>query len=155
MFSSQKLSILHVISSSSNNEQILPYLGKKLRRVKLVNKVLVAQFLFFRAWILISNIEEKNLNRNSNSSFIRFRWWISPITDVVWSIEMPSFDYLKHVYIIFIQQKHCDIKTRTKKGCTSRKTHWSFRTNFETFEVRRGKRLPAWFLFSAVNLNSA
>ena len=26
------------------------------------------------------------------------------MTDVVWSSEMPSFDYLKDVYIIFIQQ---------------------------------------------------
>ena len=25
-------------------------------------------------------------------------------SDVVWSIEMPSFDYLEDVYIIFIQQ---------------------------------------------------
>ena len=26
------------------------------------------------------------------------------ITDVVWSVGMPSFDYLKDVYFIFIQQ---------------------------------------------------
>ena len=26
-------------------------------------------------------------------------------SDVVWSIEMPSFDCLEDVYIIFIQQK--------------------------------------------------
>ena len=25
-------------------------------------------------------------------------------SDVVWSTEMPSFDCLEHVYIIFIQQ---------------------------------------------------
>ena len=85
-----------------NNEQIFPYLGKQLRRAKLVNKVLVAQFLFFRPWILMSNMKE--INRSSNSSFIRLRRWTSPITDVVWSVEMPSFDYLKDVYIIFIQQ---------------------------------------------------
>ena len=46
----------------------------------------------------------KEINRNSNSSFIRLRRWTSPITDVVWSVEMPSFDDLKDVYIIFIQQ---------------------------------------------------
>ena len=133
--------------------QILPYLGKQLRRVKLVNKGLVAQFLFFRPWILKANIKEINLNRNSNGSFIRFIRWTPPITDVVWSIKMPSFDYLKDVYIIFIQKM--PNKNSHKKGYTSRKTHQSFRTNFETFKVRKGKRLPTWFLFSAVNLNSA
>ena len=47
----------------------------------------------------------KETTRNSKSSFIRFWRWASPITDVVFkSIEMPSFEYLKDVYIIFIQQ---------------------------------------------------
>ena len=46
----------------------------------------------------------KEINRNSNSSFIRLRRWTSLITDVVWSVEMPSFDDLKDAYIIFIQQ---------------------------------------------------
>ena len=136
---------MHVISSSSNNEQILPYLAKKLRRVKLVNKVLVAQFLFFRPWILISNIEEINLNRNSNSSFIRFRWWISPITGVVWSIEMPSFDYLKDVYIIFIQQKHCDMKTRTKKGALVEKRTNHFEQTLKLLKCEEGKDYPRDF----------
>ena len=74
------------------------------RRVKMANKDLIAQFLFFR--------------RNSNSSFIRFRRWISPITDaiVVSSIEMPSFDYLKDVYIIII----------INKGYTRGKTHTNY-----------------------------
>ena len=50
-------SILHVILSYlKNNGPILPYLGKQLRRVKLVNKVLVTQFLFFRPRILMPNI---------------------------------------------------------------------------------------------------
>ena len=40
----------------------------------------------------------------------------SLITDVVWSTEMPSFDYLKHVYVIFIQQMWYRIKTRITKG---------------------------------------
>ena len=39
----------------------------------------------------------KEINRNNNSSFIRFRRWTSPITDVVRRIEIPSFDYLKDV----------------------------------------------------------
>ena len=42
-------------------------------------------------------------------------------SDLVWSIEMPSFDYLVDVYIIFIQQM--DTKTRINEGYTSRKTH--------------------------------
>ena len=46
----------------------------------------------------------KKINRNSNSSFIKLRRWTDPITDVAWSVEMPSFDDLKDVYIIFIQQ---------------------------------------------------
>ena len=57
---------------------------------------------FFCPWILMSNIKETN--RNSNISFIRFKRWTSQITALVWSIQMPSFDYLKDVYIIFIQQ---------------------------------------------------
>ena len=50
----------------------------------------------------MSNIKE--INRNGNSSFIKFRRRTSPITDVIWSIKMPSFHYLKDVYTIFIQQ---------------------------------------------------
>ena len=69
---------------------------------------------FFHPWIFMSNIKE--INRNNNSSFIRFRRWTSLITDVVWSTEMPSFDYLKHVYVIFIQQMWYRIKTRITKG---------------------------------------
>ena len=33
-------------------------MGKQLRRVKLVNKVLVTQFLFFRPRILMPNMKE-------------------------------------------------------------------------------------------------
>ena len=36
--------------------------------------------------------------------------------DVVWEIEMPSFDYLKDVYIISFSK--CDTKTRIKEGYT-------------------------------------
>ena len=85
-----------------NNEQILPYLGKQLRRVKLVNKVLATQFLFFSP--MNTYVKYEKINRNSNSSFIKLRRWTSPITDVAWSVEMPSFDDLKDVYIIFIQK---------------------------------------------------
>ena len=37
----------HGWTSIKKNEQIPPYLGKQLRPVKLVNKVLVTQFYFF------------------------------------------------------------------------------------------------------------
>ena len=47
MFSSQKCKYF-ACDLIKNNEQILPYWGKQLRQVKLVNKVLVTQFLFFR-----------------------------------------------------------------------------------------------------------
>ena len=42
-------------------------------------------------------------------------------SDVVWSIEMPSFDRLEDVYVIFIQKMR--YKTRINKGYPGRKTH--------------------------------
>ena len=70
----------------------------------------------------MSNIKE-NWTEMVIVHLLEFRRWTSPITDVVWSIEMPSFDYLKDVYVIFIQQICNKIKTRINKGYTSRKTH--------------------------------
>ena len=78
-----KMQVFCMWSYVKNNEKILPYLVKKLRRVKLVNKVLATQFLFFRPWIPMWNM--KKINRNSNSSFIKLRRWTSPITDVACS----------------------------------------------------------------------
>ena len=78
--------------------------AKNMNSQILGNEVLVTQVLFFRPWILMSNIKE--MDRSSNASFIRFRkmtfsdYW----SDVVWSIEMLIFDYLEDVYIIFIKQ---------------------------------------------------
>ena len=43
-----RMQVFCMLSYLQNNEQILPFLGKQLRRVKLVNIVLVAQFLFLR-----------------------------------------------------------------------------------------------------------
>ena len=52
------MQVFCMCSYLTNNEPILPYLGKQLRRVKLVNKVLVTQFLFFHPRILMPNIKE-------------------------------------------------------------------------------------------------
>ena len=90
-----KMQVFCMWSYLKNNEQILSYLGKQLRRVKLVNKVLATQFLFLRSWIPMWNMKE--IDRNSNSSFTRLRRWTPPIADVVWSVEMPSFGDLKDV----------------------------------------------------------
>ena len=66
---------------------------------------------------------------------------------------MLRFDYLQDVKITFIHQMQ--YKDWHKKGYTRRKIHQSFQTNFETFKVRRENKVPAWLLFSAVNLFSA
>ena len=70
-------------------------LGKK-HRVKMMNKVLVAQFLSFFPEIVIPVAPLLDLE----GELLRFN------TDVlvVWSIETQSLDFLKDVYIIFIQQ---------------------------------------------------
>ena len=64
------------------------------------------------------------------------------------------FRLSQRMYMSFSFSK-CDKKNLHKKRHTRRKTHQSFPTNFETFKVRRENKLPAWFLFSAVNLNFA
>ena len=60
----------------------------KQRRVKMVNKALVAQFLSFSAEIVIAYLFDLNFSD----------YYVL----VIWSIELPSFHYLKNVYIIFI-----------------------------------------------------
>ena len=60
----------------------------KQRRAKMVNKVLVAQFLSFSAEIVRVHLFDLNFSD----------YYVL----VIWSIEMPSFHYLKNVYIIFI-----------------------------------------------------
>ena len=107
------------------------------------NKVLVAQFLsFFPEIVIVALLDLED-------ELLRFNTGVL----VVWRIEMPSLDFLKDVYIIFIRQMQN--KNWHKKGYTRRKTHQSFQANFETFKVRRENKLPAWFLFSAINLISA
>ena len=101
-----------------NNEKILPYLVKKLRRVKLVNKVLATQFLFFRPWIPMWNM--KKINRNSNSSFIKLRRWTSPITDVACSRSKCRVSMISKMFISF-SFSTCDIKTHINKGYTINK----------------------------------
>lgn len=60
----------------------------KQRRAKMANKALVAQFLSFSAEIVIAHLFDLNFSD----------YYVL----VIWSIEVPSFHYLKNVYIIFI-----------------------------------------------------
>ena len=60
----------------------------KQRRAKMVNKVLVAQFLSFSAEIVRVHLFDLNFSD----------YYVL----VIWSIEMPSFHYPKNVYIIVI-----------------------------------------------------
>ena len=119
---------------------ILPCLWKQ-RGVKMLTNFWSHSFYFFR--------------RNSNSSFIRFRrsnfsdhWCTSSL-----NYRNAEFWLSQRCHVIFIQQMR--YKNWHKKGYTGKKTYQPFRTKLETFKVRRENKLPAWFLFSVVNLNSA
>ena len=82
----------------------------------------------------MSNIKE--IDRNSNSSFIRFRRWTSPTTDLMWfEVLKCRVSIVSKMFTSFSFSK-CNTKTRINKSYT-------VRTNIETFQVRTESKLPA------------
>ena len=75
---------------------------KQLRRVKLVNKVLVTQVLLFFAHEFLCQIL-KNWTEIVIAHLLDLEDGLLRKLSIE-SIEMPSFDCLEDVYIIFIQQ---------------------------------------------------
>ena len=99
--SSQKCkSVLHVILSLDQWANSSIFEGSNYLGWNWWTKFWLHRFYFFRPWILMSNTEE--IDRNSIIAHLLDSptYW----SDIVWSIEMPTFDCLEDGYIIFIQQ---------------------------------------------------
>ena len=84
----------------------------------------------------MSNVKE--IDRNSNSSFIRFRRRTSPTTDLMYFEELKCrVSIVSKVFTSFSFSK-CDTKTRINKGYTSRKTHYSqFEQTLKLFKCEK------------------
>ena len=69
----------------------------------------------------MSNIKE--VDRNSNSSFIRFGRWTSPTSDLMlFEVLKCRVSIVSKMFTSFSFSKS-DTKTRINEGYTSRKTH--------------------------------
>ena len=68
----------------------------------------------------MSNIKE--IDRKSNSSFIRFRWTSSTTDLMQFEVLKCRVSIVSKMFTSFSFHK-CDTKTRINKGYTSRKTH--------------------------------
>ena len=70
----------------------------------------------------MSNI--KDIERNSNSSFIRFRRWTSPTTDLMkFEVLKCRVSIVSKMFTSFSFSKWRDTKTRRNKCYISRRTH--------------------------------
>ena len=65
----------------------------------------------------------KEIDRNTNNSFIRFRRWTSPTTDMMYiEVLKRRVSIVSKMSVTSFSFSKCDTKTRINEGYTSRKT---------------------------------